>query len=61
MHATTEKTAQQHFEEMVITPARNLEEAFTQSEMLDVALAAQERGVTVYELVHGAVMEDLYR
>lgn len=39
----------------------DLDSALTANEWLDVIACAQERGVTIHELVHDAVMADLYR
>jgi hypothetical protein len=37
------------------------QEAFTNQELADIAAAANERGVTIWEIIHDAVTNDLAR
>ena len=45
----------------LIEMSRDLPEVFTIDELKDIHQAACERGKTLFELIHDAVMEDLYR
>lgn len=41
--------------------ANTPESMFSQAELIDIMNAAKERGIGFYDLIHNAVMEDLYR